>query len=208
MPEATVHLDLLDFEVRNRGQELRIPIDQALVLVDQAVFIERNENFEDSLRQSLVHGKAFARPVARCAEPLQLIEDQPAGFGLPFPDLVDEGVTAHLAALYLPFHQLALNDHLRGDARVIHARLPEHILATHALEADHDVLQRIVQRVAHMQRACHVRWRDDHAKAVGARFCPSTCTEGVLVIPGLGDARFDSGGIIGFFKHFGAKLAD
>ena len=110
--------------------------------------------------------------------------------------------------MQLLFHQLALDDHLRGNAGMVHAGLPEHVLAAHALEADHDVLQRIVQRVAHMQRARHIRRRDDHAEAFRTRFCPSTCTEGVLVIPNLGDARFDSGGIIGFFEHFEAKLAD
>ena len=67
----------------------------------------------------------------------------------------------------LPLHQLPLDDHLRGDAGVIGARLPEHVLAAHALEAAQHVLQRVVERVPHVQRARHVRRRDDDA--VGLR---------------------------------------
>ena len=55
------------------------------------------------------------------------------------------------AARLLPFHQLALDHHLRGDAGMVGARLPEHVLAAHALEAAQNVLQRVVERVAHMQ---------------------------------------------------------
>ena len=35
VPEVTLHLDLLHFEVGDRGEQLRVPVDQPLVLVDQ-----------------------------------------------------------------------------------------------------------------------------------------------------------------------------
>ncbi len=44
MPEMTLGLDLHDFEVGDRGLKLRVPIDEALVLVDQAFLIELDEN--------------------------------------------------------------------------------------------------------------------------------------------------------------------
>ena len=40
VPEMAVDLALLDLEVRNRGVELGIPVDQPLVAVDQAVLVE------------------------------------------------------------------------------------------------------------------------------------------------------------------------
>jgi hypothetical protein len=50
---------------------------------------------------------------------------------------------------------------------VVHTGLPEHVLAQHALVADQDVLQRVVERVPHMQRAGDVRRRDhDGGKAL------------------------------------------
>ena len=49
--------------------------------------------------------------------------------------LLDELLAADVAAMDLPLHQLALDHHLRGDAGMVHARLPQHVLAAHALEA-------------------------------------------------------------------------
>ena len=62
----------------------------------------------------------------------------------------------------LLLHELALDNDLRRDAGVIGARLPEHVPPAHALEARQDILQRVVERMAHMQRAGDVGRRDDH----------------------------------------------
>ena len=86
MPEVALHLDLLDFEVGDGGEQLRVPIDEALVLVDQPGAVEIDEHLAHGAGQPLVHGEALARPVAGGAEPLQLIDDQPAGLVLPLPD--------------------------------------------------------------------------------------------------------------------------
>ena len=51
----------------------------------------------------------------------------------------------------LALHQLPLDHHLRRDAGVVGAGLPQHVLAAHALEAAEHVLQRVVERMAHMQ---------------------------------------------------------
>ena len=40
------------------------------------------------------------------------------------------------AVRLLPLHHLPLDHHLRGDAGVIRAGLPQHVLAAHALEAE------------------------------------------------------------------------
>ena len=164
VPEAALDLDLLHFEIGDRGLELGVPIDEALVLVDQAVAIKLDEHLHHRARQPFVHGEALARPVAGGAEPLELADDGAAGFRLPFPDALDERLAAHFAAArLLALHQLALDHGLRGDAGVVGAGLPQHVLAAHALEAAQDVLQRVVERVAHVQRAGHVGRRDDDA---------------------------------------------
>ena len=93
-----------------------------------------------------------------------------AGLVLPLPDALDELVAAQGAAVgLLPLHQLALDHHLRGDAGMVGAGLPQHVAAAHALEADEHVLQRVVEGVAHMQRAGDVRRRDDDGE--GPRPC-------------------------------------
>src|SRR5205085_8086871 len=102
--------------------------------------------------ESLVHREALARPVTGGAEPLQLIDNSASALRLPFPDALEEGLAPHLpAAFLLPLHQLALYHHLRRDAGVIGAGLPKHVLAAHALEAADNILQRVVERMAHMQ---------------------------------------------------------
>ena len=202
MPEMALGLDLLDFEVGDRGQELGVPIDQALVLVDQAGAIEIDEHLAHGARQALVHGEAQPRPIAGAAEPLELADDGVAGLLLPLPDALDEGVAAHGAAVrLLPFHQLALDHHLRGDAGVIGAGLPQHVAPAHALEAHQHVLERVVERMPHMQRARHVRRRNDDGKRLGALAPRRPGGEGVGLLPGAIDGVFDVLRLIGLVEH-------
>ena len=90
VPEMAPGLDLLHFEIGNGGQQLRVPIDQALVLVDQPGVVELDEHLEHGLGEAFIHGEALARPVAGGAEPLELVDDDVAGFGLPLPHPLDE----------------------------------------------------------------------------------------------------------------------
>mgnify|MGYP003693838417 CR=1 FL=1 len=55
--------------------------------------------------------------------------------------------------------QLLLDDDLRGDARVVGADLPQRVVAAHPVVADQHVHQRLLERVAHVQRAGDVRRR-------------------------------------------------
>jgi hypothetical protein len=64
VPEAALDLLRLDLEVGDRRQHLRIPVDQALVLVEQALFVEVDEHLQHGVRQTFVHGEALAPPVA------------------------------------------------------------------------------------------------------------------------------------------------
>ena len=59
--------------------------------------------------------------------------------------------------------EIAHHDHLGGDAGVVGAGLPQHVVALHAPPADQHVLQRVVERVAHVQAARDVGRRDHDA---------------------------------------------
>ena len=205
VPERALDLDLLHFEVGDRGLEFRVPIDEALVLVDQVLLVEIDEDLDDGLRQALVHGEALARPVAGGAQALELVDDRAAGLGLPRPDLLEEFLAPDLAAArLLPLHHLPLDHHLGRDTGVIGAGLPQHVAAAHALEAAEDVLQRVVERVPHVQRAGHVRRRDHDG--VGLRIAPlrTPGAERLARFPHLADAALDFGGLIGLFdRHAG-----
>src|SRR5581483_5056585 len=90
VPERALGLVRLDLEVRDRGLQLRIPVDQALVAIDQAAAVELDEHLADGAAQALVHGEALAAPVRRGAEPAQLARDRAARLALPLPDALEE----------------------------------------------------------------------------------------------------------------------
>jgi hypothetical protein len=69
---------------------------------------------------NLLRSQSALTPRARCCS-----GDAPAALGLPLPDPLDERLAAEVVAGLALALELALDDRLRGDARVIDARLPE-----------------------------------------------------------------------------------
>ena len=74
-------------------------------------------------------------------------------------------------------------------------------LAAHALEADEHVLQRVVERMAHVQRAGDVGRRDDDAVGLGVAPLGPAGAEGARLLPGGVDAPLDRGGLVGLVDH-------
>ncbi len=196
MPKLALDLDLLDLEVRNRRLQLRIPVDQPLVLVDQPGAVEIDEDLHNGLRQALVHREALAAPVSRATEALELVDDLAAGLGLPCPDLFDERLPPDRPPIrLLPLHHLPLDDHLGRDAGVVRARLPEHVAAEHPVVANQDVLERVVEGVAKVERSGDVRRRDDDGIRLGARCGVRAGAKDPGFLPERIDARFNRGRI-------------
>ena len=200
MPVRPVHLTLLDLEVRDRRLEMRVPVHQPLVAIDQPVPVQLDEDLAHGGVQPLVEGEPLAAPVTTGSQPAQLLDDGPTRLGLPFPDLGHEGVAAHVAAADIARgRQLALDHHLGGDAGVVRARQPQHGLTLHPVIAGQDVLQGVVERVADVQRAGHVRrWDDDRIGLGGA---VGTGGEHTALLPPCIEARFGGGGIEGLVEH-------
>ena len=202
IPKAALDLDLLHLEIGNRRQQLRIPVHQPLVFVDQPFAMQFDEHFHDRARQAFVHGEAFARPVAGRAEPLQLIDDDAAALGLPLPDPLEKFGAADVApARLLPLHQLPLDHHLGRDPGVIGARLPQHVAAAHPLEAAENVLQGVVERVPHVQRARHVRRRDHDGERRRIAALRASGLKRTAVLPDTGHAVFDVGRLVVLLDH-------
>ena len=206
IPEVAPDLDLLDLKIGYRRQKFRIPVDEPLVLVDQTFTVQLDEYFHDRARQALVHRETFARPVAGRAQPLQLVDDGAATLGLPLPDPFEEFGASHVAAArLLPFHQLPLDHHLGRDAGMVGAGLPQDIPSAHPLEAAEDVLQGVVQRVAHVQRARHVGRRNHDGEGFCVPPFGAAGLERTAFVPDAGHAAFDIGGLVIFFDHDSAN---
>ena len=49
VPHMAVHFARFDLEVGDRGLEMRVPVDEALVAVEQALIVEIDEHLDDGL---------------------------------------------------------------------------------------------------------------------------------------------------------------
>ena len=189
-----------DFLVRERRERRRAPVHHALAAVDIALFVEIDEDLLNARGILFVHREAFPRPVAGAAELLELIDDDAALLALPRPDALEKRLSAEVAArLAFGLAELFFDHDLRGDARVVRSRQPEHFLAVEPRLARENVLNRVVEHVAHVQHAGDVRRRDDdgirgalfaHARGIGG--------EAAALDPVLIPAGFDLCGFVIF----------
>ena len=102
--------------------------------------------------------------------------------------MVEEGLAADFGALQALAFEVALDHHLRGDARMVGADHPQRVLAAHALAARQDVLQRNVERMADVQRARDVgRRHDDRPRRRVRAFGPKQPTAFPMRVPAILD---------------------
>ena len=149
---------------------MRAPVDDAVALVDEALFIQLAECLAHGLGAALIHGEAAAIPVAGHAERLLLLNDAIAVLLFPRPDALQKRVAPEIVAgqaLFLAQHLLDLD--LRGNAGMVRAGHPQGGIALHTLIAREDVLQRCVERVAHVQLTRNIRGRHDNGKRLFVR---------------------------------------
>src|SRR5512132_1081762 len=149
-PQLSRNLPLLDLQVGNGGSQERVPVDQPLVAIDQAPFVQVDEYLADGGGKPLVHGEAFAGPVAGSAQAAQLGGDGTPRLRLPCPYPFDEAFAPQPLPGESLARELLLDHHLRGDAGVIGTGLPERIAPAHARIPDQNVLQRVVEGVPHV----------------------------------------------------------
>ena len=158
--EGVGDLALLDLEVRDGRPRPGVPVDHVVVAVDQALLVEVDEDLLDRAHVRRVEREALVLVVRRGAEALELLDDGGAVLVAPAPHALDERLAPELLAARALGAQRALDERLGADAGVVGAEDPLRALAAHAGEPDQRVLDRAVERVAHVQRAGDVRQRD------------------------------------------------
>ena len=105
---------------------IRVPVDEPLAAVDQAVGEQLEERAADGERADVVEREPRPPPVAACPILLELVEDPLFVGVLPFPDAVDERLAADVVPRQpLFFEHPPFDDRLRGDAGVVGARHPQ-----------------------------------------------------------------------------------
>ena len=113
------------FQIGDRGDAARTPVDDVLAAIDQPFFVEADESFAHRARHALVHGEVLARPVDGGAQPLHLLKNDAAVVLLPVPHAGDECLATDIAAVLAFGGQLALHHQLGGDAGMVGARKPQ-----------------------------------------------------------------------------------
>ncbi len=98
VPEKTVFFDALDFQIGHGALQHRVPVDQPLAPVDQALLVESHKGFGHHLGQLVVHGEVFAAPVDAVAQAAHLPRNGVTAFFLPLPDFGDEVLAAQFVA--------------------------------------------------------------------------------------------------------------
>ena len=212
--EVPVHVLHLDFVVRQCGLADRVPVDQALAAVDQAVLEELEERLTHRLGALVIHRESLPVPVTAAAHLFELLGDLGLVFVFPRGDLADELPSAVFAFEFLLLVLLQrglaflleafVDDSLGRDARVVGAGHPERVEAAHAVDAREHILQRVVQRVAQVQRSGDVR-RGDHDR-VRLAVCIRRSGVGLGLEVLLEDGRLDLGRVVGRRQFGGFRL--
>jgi hypothetical protein len=143
------------------------PSSSSLTTSRSDTVVQAHEGLGDDLGQARVHREALARPVRRRAEAAHLAGDGVAGVFLPLPDFFEELLAAEVMARNALSIELAFDDDLRRNPGVVGAGLPQRVVAAHAVVARQRIHDRLIEAVPHVQRAGHVRRRQQDAESVG-----------------------------------------
>src|SRR5262249_30113064 len=155
-----------------------------------------------------IKSEAFACPITRAAQLFELLDDDAAVLLFPGPDVFQKLFAADIIAmldqalLAQGFH----DDRLGPNPGVVGAREPKYFFAFHPSLAGEDVLDRIIQDMAHVEHARDVRrWDDDGvSRLYGSRVrheAPVTDPEVIpFILDGLRVVSF------GNFRHKATRI--
>ena len=210
VPQGPCIILVFHFHVGQSRAAVHAPVDHPGSLVDQALFIKAHESFPDSPAQAFIHGEPLPVPVAGNPQALQLADDfVPVGF-LPFPDPFHEFFPAQVVAgqafLLLQFF---FHLDLGGQACMVIARQPAGVVPHHPVPAHQDVLEGIVQGMAHVELAGDVGRRDHHTEGFPAlvhRLMEKALFGPVCIPFFLHRSRIIDLGDVVFFCHNSASL--
>ena len=180
MPEMSFLILVLDLGVREGRLADRAPVDDPLAAVDISLLIEVQEDRLNRLRASLVHCKALALPVAARSELPKLLRDRSAVLLLPVPDLLQELLAADLALVDTLILQRVRHAHLGRDRGVVGPGNPQRLVSLHPSPADQDILQGLVEGVAHVQLPCNIGRRNHDRERLLVRLHVSVERSGLL----------------------------
>ena len=157
--QLTLLVAIDHFLGRKHSLSLRVPVHHTQIAVDESLLVEVDKHLEHTLRALLVHSERCAVPVAACSQSAELLEDNAAVLVGPVPSVVEELLASKVALLDALLGEAVHHLSLGSDRGVVGARHPTSVLALHACSAHEDILNSVVEHVAHVKHTSHVRWR-------------------------------------------------
>src|SRR5690625_5763371 len=133
------------------GLRPRFPAYHLVSAIDQPHFIEPDKTINNSFVQTLLQSKPGSLPVAGSPQFLELIEYDSTMLVGPLPGVVQKLFPAQVT-FFNSFLTQSLH-HLRfgGDRRMVCTWYPARVVPLHPCAAYKDILDRIVQYMAHVQ---------------------------------------------------------
>ena len=96
--ELTVHVLVVNFQIGEGGGAADAAVDDALVAIDQPLFIQADEGGSDGVAGAWLQREFVSFPVGGDAQPPRLLVDYATGLLDVLPDALYEGFAAHLVA--------------------------------------------------------------------------------------------------------------
>ena len=197
MPELALFLLVLNLDVRERSQHLRIPVDDSRAAIQFAVLEQVDEGLAHRVARSRVEREGGAVPVAGRAHPTRLRGDSRSRDADPVPDTLLERLAPEVVPSHAFAGELLLDHALRRDPGVVQTGQPERRLAQHPVPADQRVLDRQRDCMTQVQHPGHVWRRHDHGERLSVVLGGIGRTEPAVVLPEGVDRIFDQGGVVG-----------
>ena len=126
VPEVALHFLVEYLVVADRRLQERVPVDQPLAAVNQALAEQIEERAADRAGADVVQCEPRPPPIATAAHLLQLAQDAALVLDLPLPDPLDQFFAAQVVTRQILFVlQPPLDNRLRRDSGVVGARHPQ-----------------------------------------------------------------------------------
>src|SRR5690625_2526012 len=148
------------------GLRLRVPVYHPVSAIYQPLFIAPDKTINNSFVQILFQSKPCSLPVAGSPQFLKLIEYDSTKLVRPLTDLFKKHFPSQFI-FFISFLTQSLH-HLRfsSDRCVICTWYPARVVALHPCTAYKDILDCIVQHMAHMQDPGYIGRGDDNGEGL------------------------------------------
>ena len=165
VPEEAVLLGIFNLCIRESGDTLGAPVDNAVAAIDKSFFVKVYKYLANCARATLVKGEALTCPVAGCTKLFELTGDASFVFILPFPNSFQKLLATKVIARETFFKaQSFFNLNLGCNTCVVGSGNPKGVKALHSLITNENVLQGLVKRVTHVQLTRYVGGRNNYGE--------------------------------------------